>query len=163
PEKTPGLSWPLPQSCTLKAKERKTVPLALAITTQPLENGIHQGWLTLCDDRNTYGLRYLFINQAADYLKAMQREFSLKSLTDDTYDYQFYLTESVKRIDVHLYDADTLIYDRSVLHFKEVGSGRQEGELPKADIGEPGIYKALITLELDDGTYASEESIIHIE
>ncbi|HLR09242.1 MAG TPA: S8 family serine peptidase [Bacillota bacterium] len=163
PKKTPGLSWHLPQSFTLKAKERKTVPLALAITTQPLDKGIHQGWLTLRDDRNTYRLPYLFINKAADYPKAMGLEFSLKPLADDTYVYQFYLTESVKRIDVHLYDADTLIYDRSLLHFKDVASGMHEGELPKADIGEPGIYKALITLELDDGTYASEESIIHIE
>src|SRR5699024_1392294 len=65
PKRTPGINWHLPQSFTLKAQERKTVPLALAITTQPLDKGTHQAWLTLRDDRNTYRLPYLFINKAA--------------------------------------------------------------------------------------------------
>src|SRR5699024_11396971 len=64
---------------------------------------------------DTYHLPYLFINKSADYPKAMGFELSLKTLSDDTYQYQLYVTEPAKRVTVDLYDPDTLIYQR---HFR---------------------------------------------
>src|SRR5699024_10501570 len=70
PQITPVIRWHRPRCLTLKAKEPNTVPLPLAISTNPRAKRSHQRWLTLRHDRNTYRLPYLFINKAADHTKA---------------------------------------------------------------------------------------------
>ncbi|WP_188456671.1 S8 family serine peptidase [Virgibacillus oceani] len=163
PKKEKGISWNLPQTFTLKKNEQKTIPVELSVVTQQLKDGIHEGWLKLNQGEEVFHLPYLFVSKQADNPKAMGFQFLLKPFSDDTYLYQLYLTEQVKQVNVNLYNPDTLLYEREFLEIEDPKAGMNEGNIKKQDIGEPGIYKALITLELENGTYDSYETEIQID
>lgn len=155
PDKQQGITWELPQQMTLEPHEKRDIPIHLKINTHRLNEGIHQGWLTLQAEEESYHLPYLFVNQEADHPKVMGFEFSLKPLSDETFTYQLYITDPARRVRVDLYDPDTLLFERTLLEKEDLQVGNNEGHLEKSDIGEPGRYEAIITLALEDGTYES--------
>src|SRR5699024_11089473 len=108
-------------------------------------------WLTLAQDKKRYHLPYLFVNESADYPKAMGFEFSLKPFSDDMYVYQFYLTDPAERVEIRLYNPDTLLYDRTFIKTDDVQVGMNEGYFKKTELGKPGKYMALITVFPKDG------------
>lgn len=158
-----GVSFYLPQSFTVKPKKKKTIPVEIKVTPQLLSEGIHQGWLALEGEEDIYELPYLFINETSDHPKAMGFNFSLKALARDEYQYQLYLTESAKTVDVRLYHPDTLVYERHLLHLKDMKSGLNEGDLRHSELGAPGEYIAIVTVELENGQYESYETMLSIE
>lgn len=163
PKIQPGLRWNIPASFILEKKEKKQIPIELTITTSLLKEGLHQGWLSMHQGDNTYRLPYLFINQTADYPKAMGLDFSLKPFSNDEYAYQLYLSEQVKYVQVELYNPDTLVHERTLLRVDEPVVGMNEGTLNKSDLGKPGLYKLLLTLQLADGTYENYEMTMQID
>lgn len=164
PKKQRGISWKLPQAFQVAAGERKTIPIELSFTSLLLEKGLHQGWLTLNQGEENYQLPYLFINQTADYPLTTGFEFALKSFSDEMYRYQVYVVdEEAKRLEVNLFDPQTLVYDRQLLALEDLQVGLNEGEIPKRKIGTPGHYQVNITIELTDGSYESYQSELYIE
>ncbi|MEN2767292.1 S8 family serine peptidase [Ornithinibacillus xuwenensis] len=158
PSKQKGLSWNLPLSFTVEAGEKRKIPIELSVTSPQLEKGIHQGWLELTSDNNTYHLPYLFINKTADYPKASGFEFSLKPFSDEEFVYRVYLTEAVRSVEVELYNPTTLLFDRTLFRMEDVKVGMNEGYMRKKDVGKPGRYLAVITLQLENGEYESYET-----
>src|SRR5699024_7551641 len=163
PKKEKGISWNLPQTFTLGKNEKKTIQIDIDANPHLLEKGTHQGWLLLEGGDQTYQLPYLFISEVADNPKAMGFGFALKPLAEDKFQYQLYLTEQAKSVDINLYNPDTLMYEQHFLRLDEPHMGLNEGEMSKSDLGEPGVYKALITVELENGEYESHETMIVIE
>lgn len=163
PKKQKGLTWKLPQTFTLEKNEKKKLPVELSVISAQLKDGIHQGWLTLHQGDEKFQLPYLFVNKTADYPKAMGFEFSLKTFSKDTYTYRLYVTEPVKHAEVSLYNPDTLLYERTLIEAEDLQSGMNEGQLRKSKIGKPGYYQALITVQLEDGTFESQETELFIE
>ncbi|MFD2044423.1 S8 family serine peptidase [Ornithinibacillus salinisoli] len=162
PKKQKGLSWKLPQAITLEKGEKKTIPIELSMTASQLEEGIHQGWLEIHGQNEEYHLPYLFINETADYPKAAGFDFHLKTFSDEEYFYQIYLTEKTESVKVDLYNPDSLLYERTLLHLEDVNVGMNEGYMKKSEIGDPGNYKALITVQLESGKYESYEVELYI-
>lgn len=158
PMKQAGLSWNLPLPFTVKAGKKIEIPIELSITSPQMKKGIHQGWLQLSSEGETYHLPYLFINETAEYPKATGFEFSLKPFSKDEYVYRLYLTEETRSVEVELYDPQTLLYNRTLFQTEDTQVGMNEGYINKRDIGEPGSYLAIITLQLEDGTYESYET-----
>ncbi|SHG68925.1 minor extracellular serine protease Vpr [Ornithinibacillus halophilus] len=163
PNKQKGISWKLPPSFTVDAKEKTTIPVEVSITSSFLDKGIHQGWLSLIGVDKNYHLPYVFINETADYPKASGFEFVLKPFSDDEYMYRLYLTEAVRKVAVELYEPGTLIHNRNLLEVDGNEAGMIEGFIDKKDIGEPGSYHALVTVQLEDGTYDSFQTELFIE
>lgn len=158
PKSKQGLTWDIPQTFTLETNEEKTIEIGMRAIPSVLKEGVHQGYVTLKEQDDTYQLPYLFVNKTADYPKAMGFEFSLKTLSDDIYQYQLYLTEPAKHVTVDLYDPDSLIYQRNFLELEEAQVGMNEGDIKKSKAGKSGHYKAIITVELENGTLESYES-----
>lgn len=163
PKQREGLQWKLPQSFTLIGKEKKTIPIELSVTTQQLNHELHQGWLALHQADETFHLPYLFINQTADYPKVMGFDFSLKPFSEDMYTYHLYITEEAERVEVNLYDPDTLVYNRRLLQLTDLETGMNEGEIKRSTLGESGHFKAIVTIQMTDGTYESHETELWIE
>ncbi|RKQ34379.1 S8 family serine peptidase [Oceanobacillus halophilus] len=166
PNKQRGVTWNLPQSFTVKKQETKNIPIELSITTPQVDKGLHQGWLTLNKengDHASYQLPYLFINQAAENPKAMGFEFSLKTFSEDSFAYNIYLTEKAKRVEVDLYDPQSLLFNRTLLVAEDLDVGMNEGEMKKSEVGKPGQYAVIVTVYLEDGTYESYETMLFIE
>ncbi|WP_100009892.1 S8 family serine peptidase [Lentibacillus sediminis] len=163
PKRQSGLTWDLPQTFTLEEGESKILPVKVSINTLQLEEGVHQGWMQLHEGSNTYHLPYLFVNQTADQPEAMGFELSLKPFSEDKYIYRLYLTESAKRVDVELYDPGTLVHKRTLFTVEDPQIGMNEGEMDRSELGAPGTYLAVITIRLEDGTYASHQTMLVIE
>jgi len=163
PDKQQGITWELPQQITLEAHEKRKLPVSIKITAPHLNEGVHQGWLTLNEGEESYYLPYLFVNQEADNPKVMGFEFSLKPFSDEVFAYQLYITDPARRVRVDLYDPDTLMFERNLLEMEDVQVGNNEGQLEKEEAGEPGHYAAIITVALEDGTYESYQIELYIE
>lgn len=163
PKKTKGITLNLPKSFIVEGKSRKTIPIELQVMTSLLDEGVHQGWVTLSEPDETYKLPYLFVNQTADYPKAMGFDFSLKPFTEDVYQYQVYVTEPVVRMDVQLINPNSLMYERTFLNLTKLEVGMNEGEIKKTDIGERGHYHAIITVLLESGEYDSYVTELYID
>ncbi|MGM8211412.1 S8 family serine peptidase [Virgibacillus sp. W0430] len=164
PKKKQGLQWNLPQRFTVEEGERKEIPIKLAVIPSLLPDGIVQDWLVLENIRTskTYHLPYLFVNRTADYPKAAGFHFGLKPYTDNTYAYQLYMTERAKEVAVHLYEAESLLYAKELLTLKEVNVGLTEGEIDRVHV-KAGSYTAVLTFQLESGTFASHVQEIRIE
>ncbi|SEP73086.1 minor extracellular serine protease Vpr [Virgibacillus subterraneus] len=163
PKQQKGLRWNLPQTFTIPAGETRKIPVELSVNSTLLEKGLHQGWLTLKQGKELYHLPYLFVNETADYPKAMGFEFSLKPFSDDQFVYQLYLTDPAKSVDVKLYNPETLIFDRQFLQTEEVQVGMNEGYLKESELGKPGRYLAIITVHLENGKLDSYQTVIYIQ
>lgn len=163
PKRQSGLTWDLPETFTLEEGESKILPVKVSINTLQLEEGVHQGWLKLHEGSSTYHLSYLFVNQTADQPEAMGFELSLKPFSEDEYIYRLYLTEAAERVDVELYDPGTLVHKRTLLTVEDPQIGMNEGEMERAELGAPGNYLAVVTVRLEDGTYASHQTMLVIE
>lgn len=162
PKKQKGLSWELPMTFSVEAGEKMEVPVEVSITSPQLEKGIHQGWIELDSEGETYHLPYLFINETADYPKASGFEFTLKPFSKNEFVYRLYLTEDTRYVEVELYDPQTLLYDRTLLRLEETQIGMNEGYLELRDIGQAGSYLAVITVQLEDGRFESYETELYI-
>ncbi|MFC0301731.1 S8 family serine peptidase [Virgibacillus soli] len=164
PKKTAGVNWDLPKSFSLKKHEKREIPIRLTVTSAMLEKDMFQGWLTLKHHEHDekYELPYLFINQTADNPTSAGLEINLKPFSKDEFRYAFYLTEQAKHITFDLYDPDTLVYQRKLLTLDNPEIGMNEGMMSKQDMGSPGQYRLLITMEMEDGTYEHHESLMEI-
>lgn len=163
PPRTQGVNFHLPLSFTIEPKEKKTVTIEIKAQPKLLDQGIHQGWFILEREDDVYHLPYLFINETSDHPKAMGFDFSLKPLSKDDYQYQLYLTEDAKKVDVRLYNPDTLVYDRHFLKLKDLDSGHNKGEIKESALGKPGVYIAIVTVELENGQLESYETMLRID
>ncbi|WP_164667577.1 S8 family serine peptidase [Virgibacillus doumboii] len=162
PKKQKGLGWNLPMEFTIPKGETKKVPIELSVNSTLLKKGIHQGWLALTQDNKRYHLPYLFVNESANYPKAMGFEFSLKPFSNDNYVYHLYLTDPAERVEVRLYNPDTLMYERTFLKTEDVQVGMNEGYFKKSELGEPGKYMAIITVYLENDTIESYQTEVYI-
>lgn len=163
PKKAKGFSWKLPQTFTLGKKEKKIVPIELSVMTTLLDEGIYQGWLHLHQKDKTYELPYLFVNQTADYPKAMGFGFSLKPFSNDEYMYNLYVAEETRHVQVDLYDPNSLLFERTLLKLDDVDVGMNEGHMKQSAVGKPGHYQAIVTVQLETGAYESYETNVFIE
>ncbi|MFZ3578587.1 S8 family serine peptidase [Virgibacillus sp. DJP39] len=155
PDQEKGLRWLLPQEVTVKPHSKQTVQVKLDVTSNWIEEGIHQGYLTLNSGSNSFKLPYLFLNKSGEYQKAMGLEFLLKPFSDDTFVYRMYLTEELEHVAVDLYNPHTLIHEKTLFEIEEPVVGMNEGFLDEKEVEVSGQYKVLITLTLKDGTYDS--------
>lgn len=164
PKSAPGVQWNLPKAFSLDSGEKVKVPIELSLTTTMLEEGMHEGWLTLHqDEEETYDLPYLFINKTADYPKTMGFGISENPFGQDMFDYQFYLTDHAERVEVHLYHPDTLVREQTLLALNDVKKGVNEGEINKKDFVRMGHFYVIFTVHLKDGTIETEESEVYVE
>ncbi|ASN04065.1 S8 family serine peptidase [Virgibacillus necropolis] len=155
PNQQKGLRWHLPREFTVEPHGKKSVPIKVDVTSNWLDEGIHQGYLALNSEDKTYQLPYLFLNKTGDFQKAMGFEFSLKAFSDDTYVYRMYVTDEVEHLTVDLYNPDTLVHEKTLFEINEPVVGMNEGYLDKKEVDVSGTYKVLVTVTLSDGTYDS--------
>jgi len=152
----------LPQAFSLKAREEKTIEIKATIKSKVINEGVHQGWLTLKNDDEKYNLPYLFINKTASFPKAMGFDLKPDPFHEDQYKYQFYVADEAEKVSIHLYDPATLFHEQKLLELKDVKVGLNEGYLDKKQFTDKGNYKVVLSILLKDGTYTSAEGDVLI-
>lgn len=127
PKQMRGVRWHFPAAFSLAIGERVQVPIELEITSDWLAEGIHQGYLNVTNGDKDYQLPYLFVNQTAEYPKAMGFELELEPLTATNYTYRLYLPEPVETLTIDLYDPDTFAHVETIVERTETEVGILEG------------------------------------
>lgn len=164
PKQAKGISWTLPLSFDLTPKEKKDITVGLKATTMLSKKGLHQGWLELEreNDKQKIQLPYVWLNQTADYPHTAGLEFTLEPFTKDAYAYRFYATQDVERIRVDLYNPDTLVRTNHLMTVDDLKTGENKGTLKKSSLPANGEYIAIITSQLNDGTYETSATQVQI-
>lgn len=163
PKKERGVRFQLPKAFTLQGGEKKQLTLKLNLQPLLVKEGIHEGYIQLKEGEEIYHLPYMFIHKTADYPKTSGFEFTLKPFDTDTFLYRLYVTsKEVEEVNITLYDADSLFFKQHLLTIKPVRQGINKGQLNRQKIKKPGLYRALITLRLTDGTYENSETEVYI-
>ncbi|MBM7571282.1 S8 family serine peptidase [Aquibacillus albus] len=163
PKQQSGLRWQLPKQFTLDPGEKKTVPIQLKVSASFLDKGIHQGWLTLKQGKQSYHLPYLFINQEADYPRVMGMEFALKVFSDDEYQYRLYLPEDAQSVTIDLYDSHSMAFERTLLELENQKQGVIEGTMEMRDVGDKGEYLANVSVKTTSGETYDYQTDLYIE
>ncbi|QHE53803.1 S8 family serine peptidase [Pontibacillus sp. HMF3514] len=162
PNQMRGLQWQVPMSFSLGAGEQKAVQIKVKIDQRQIDlsKPFHQGWITLHDEHNTYHLPYLFLTKKTDFPRVMGLEFTLKPFTKETYQYQVYLPLEADEFQIDLYNPDTLRFERTILSKQDVKRGVVKGTLTKDEVGEDGIYLAVLTIQKGNMKQTFETKIV---
>lgn len=163
PKQEQGLRWYLPQAITVPPKETVSVTIKLDVNSTLLESGVHQGWIQLSNQVDSFMLPYLFVNQTADYPKAMGLELEMAPLDSNNYTCRLYLPEEVAEVTVDLYDPDTLAFVQSLLTMTDQPEGMLEATLKQKQLPDQGYYIADISIVSKQKEVFHEQSGIFIE
>ena len=163
PKKEKGLSWHLPQTFTLDAGEEKEIPVKLKVNTNLLEEGTYQGWLHLQNEDDTFTLPYVFLSESAEYPKVMGFSFQLNQLDQDVYQYQMYVAEPVKSIQIQLYDPNSLMFEGTLTKWTDLEVGMNEGEIKRRNVEQRGHFYGLIVVQLENGEFINYDTEIVLE
>ena len=163
PERESGFIWELPQRFSVEPTSKKEVKVKLKTNSILLDEGISQGWLTLVEDKKEVNLPYLVVNETANYKKVMGFGFDLNRFDQTTYDYQLYIPEKVKAVQVKLYHPSSLLYEGELLNLTDVNIGMNEGKIAKDEIAFTGEYYGLIVVELENGKIEHYDTMIYLE
>ncbi|WP_182199863.1 S8 family serine peptidase [Paraliobacillus salinarum] len=162
PKQQAGLRWLLPQTISIGPGEKRSIPIKLTIDSNRLATGIHQGWIQLFNRKERYQIPYIFINQTADYPKAMGLELNIDPFNSKEYTYQLYLPEAVAEVKIDLYDPDTLMFVQTFIEEKDQSNGVLEGIIEKKHLPSSGDYIAAMTVLSKENKSYYEETVIHI-
>jgi len=160
PKKSKGLSWELPQTFTVKPKEEKSIPIRLQTNSLLLDEGISQGWLQLEEDKQPFSLPYVFMNETSDYKKVMGFSFALHPIDEEVFEYQLYVPEKVRSVQVKLFHPESLLYKGELLTLEDLDIGLNEGEVDAEEIEFKGEYYGLIMVELENGDIEQYDTMI---
>ncbi|WP_281374285.1 S8 family serine peptidase [Halobacillus locisalis] len=151
PNIKPGESWSVPSTVTIGPGESREVSVELRLSKAFVEDGVHQGYVTLESFSETYEIPYLYMKESADFAKVTGLELSPN--LDGELTYRFYLSEGADNVTIDLYRAGTMMAAGQLLELKDVEAGMVEGTI-KGDRDLGGAYVAVVTVERDDQEYS---------
>lgn len=163
PQQSRAMLWHLPTPFTVAPGETKQIELELQVGALQLDEGIHEGWLALTNDRQTFYIPYTFVNQTASYEKVIGFHFTLQNKRPKHYAYEFYVPERLKSLQVQLYDPHLLTYEGTLYEWKDLSVGWHEGDIRQSKIKYRGSFQAFIIAQLVDGSYTSYTMPLTIE
>lgn len=163
PRKEKGLSWKAPQEVTVKPQEKVGVPIELNTNSILMEEGIIEGWIKVESEAEKFSLPYIVVNETSDYPKVMGFTFNLNQFEAGMYDYELYVPEEVKSVEIKLYHPNSLLYEGILLQLTDLDVGMNEGQMKENDIEYEGAFYGLIVVELADGDIVTYDTKIQLQ
>src|SRR5699024_5744637 len=163
PRKEKGLSWKAPQEVTVKPQEKVGVPIELNTNSILMEEGIIEGWIKVESEAEKFSLPYIVVNETSDYPKVMGFTFNLNQFEAGMYDYELYVPEEVKSVEIKLYHPNSLLYEGKLLQLTDLDVGMNEGQMKENDIEYEGAFYGLIVVELADGDIVTYDTKIQLQ
>ncbi|WP_079710587.1 S8 family serine peptidase [Paraliobacillus ryukyuensis] len=163
PKQQQGLRWYLPKTFTVDPGEKVTVPIEIAIDSNQLNQGIHEGWLTLSSQTDRFHIPYLFVNQQADYPKAMGLDVVMKPFDKKNYICQLYVPDDANRVKIDLYDPDTMVFVKTIVDQTNQSKGVMEQTIASDKLPPKGKYIVDILIETEQKEAFHEQSAVVIE
>ncbi|GGF21871.1 minor extracellular protease vpr [Halobacillus andaensis] len=155
PEKQPGIGWTIPTSFQLAPGEKKELSMEVHMNKSFMNDGVHEGYVTVEGGGEQYHIPYLFMVDTSNYEKISGLELYKDWETDADLTYRFNLTEPVDHLSIDLYRAGTMLHQGQLLDLDDPAEGLNEGEIKLNMIDDyAGPYLAVVTLEIDGKTYS---------
>ncbi|SEO23430.1 minor extracellular serine protease Vpr [Amphibacillus marinus] len=150
PNLAQGIKWELPATITIQPNQTETIPLTITIRSEQLAEGMHQGYLSVQINKQTYQLPYLFINQTAAFPKLAGFELDPVLNEIGSYTLKLQLAEENDKIMLDLYDPVTYDYLGTILNEDEVAAGLYEERIDLTNIEVKPAYLINIILIKED-------------
>jgi minor extracellular serine protease Vpr len=162
PDRKAGESWTIPMSFEIPPQSAKEVAVELRVSTAFLEDGVHEGYLSLQAGEKHYSVPYVYVKEQSDYQKVSGFELTQSWQRDHKATYRFHLAEKVEKGRVDLYRAGTMLSAGTLLEWKEEEAGLIEGELDLTGRALEGSYIAIVSVQTEEGE-ASYPFPVYIE
>src|SRR5699024_8073991 len=129
------------------------------VNSRQLNKGMFDGAIEVVREDNTpFQLKYMFINEDSDYPALANFSFFVKPFDVTHYEYELYVTEDIKLVQVHLFEPSSLLYKGELLQLKNLQVGTHQGTLRRKDLDQTGHYYGLIVVQLQNGTFVSYDT-----
>src|SRR5699024_768805 len=134
-------------------KEKKTIQFELKVNSAQMEEGIHEGFVSLESDSSKYELPYMYIVKEAEYKKVDGFELKLQPNQNNKYAYEFYASEEAEKVEVFLFDTEDFLFEEKLLTMEDMEIGKNEGEfqLKNEDINLTNRYVFVFVIQMQDG------------
>ncbi|SFK15357.1 minor extracellular serine protease Vpr [Halobacillus dabanensis] len=164
PERITGESWTIPMPFEIPAQSEKEMFVELRVSTAFLDDGVHEGYLSLQAGEEQYSIPYVYVKEQSDYQKVSGFELTQSWQGARNAAYRFHLAEKVEKGRVDLYRAGTMLSAGTILEWKgeEVEAGLIEGEIDLTGKALEGNYIAIVSVETEAGE-ASYPFPVYIE
>ena len=151
PDRKTGESWTTPMPFEIPAQSAKEVAVELRVSTAFLEDGVHEGYLTLQAGEKQYSIPYVYLKEQSDYQKVSGFELTQTWQGDRKAAYRFHLAEKVEKGRVDLYRAGTMLSAGTLLEWNDAEAGLIEGELDLTGKALEGSYIAIVSVQTEEG------------
>lgn len=162
PHYVSGLTFELPKAFYVNANDKKTIPIKLKVNRHLMKNDVEDGWISLHSGNEKFLLPYILLKDSSNFVKVSGFQFQINPLKSSTYEYEIYVTEKVKSLEVQLFDPQTLLYETTLLRLEKLDAGFHKGELPAKRVKGKGFYYGIIVVQLEDGQIETYEISIQI-
>ncbi|MBH0230588.1 S8 family serine peptidase [Halobacillus yeomjeoni] len=147
PDKKAGVTWRMPSSVSLSPGQSKQVDIHLQLSKTFVEEGIHEGFVTIRAGKDVYHIPFLYMKETADYKKVSGFELTKSMNTNHQLQYRFYLSENIERIKVALYRAGTMFHQGEIFKAENLKAGMNKGVISSDGTNLQGTYIAVVTVE----------------
>lgn len=147
-----GLSWHLPLTKVIAPQETKKLNISATIRPDRLKEGVHQDYLTIKIDNDSYQLPYIFINQTATFPQIAGFEIQQDPTERLIFQVRLQLAEQADQVVIDLYDPENLTYIGQILREEDIKSGLYERELDLSHIEQIDYYLLNVTVHRQNET-----------
>src|SRR5690625_689432 len=160
PKKEKGVTWHLPMNFTVGPNEKKTIPIQLKMNRTQIEDGIYEGYITLRNNNDTFELPYMYMLNETQQKKidGFQIKEQPSTSEEDTYEFEFYATETLEKVDIFLFDMENYILVEKLANFDQLQIGKREGtfQLQNGEIILTNRFVFVFVIQLQDGEVVYE-------
>lgn len=143
PRNEKGIEWELPQSFTLKPKEKRKVEVKMMVDPHVLAKNLYDGYLELSAGSQQIRIPYLYVVEEPDYPRVMGFDFGLGD-KEGTYRYEVYLPGGAEEFGIALFDPDSYQFVGFLDWKRKVGKGMLKEELSNQKLPKDGMYIAKV-------------------
>ena len=160
PKKEKGVTWHLPMNFTVGPNEKKTIPIQLKMNRTQIGDGIYEGYITLQNNNDTFELPYMYMLNETQQKKidGFQIKEQPSTSEEDTYEFEFYATETLEKVDIFLFDTENYILEEKIANFDQLQIGKREGtfQLQNGEIILTNRFVFVFVIQLQDGEVVYE-------
>ncbi|QAS53305.1 S8 family serine peptidase [Halobacillus litoralis] len=151
PKSENGESWTVPMTMEIPPGKSEEADVELRLNNAFLEEGIHEGYLTLKGDTD-YQLPYVYVKERSDYNKVSGFELTQNWNDEKGGMYRFHLAEQVEKVTIDLYRSGTLLNIGTIAEIDQPRPGMIEGGAGLKNLDLKGAYLAVVTVNSNEGS-----------
>ncbi|WP_319004451.1 S8 family serine peptidase [Halobacillus litoralis] len=151
PSMKKGEWWTVPMPVEIPPKSKKDLAVELRLSSALLEDGVHEGFLSIKTDTEDYDIPYMYVKDHSNYDKVSGFELSQKWRNEDEASYRMHLADDASEVSIDLYRAGTMLRVGNLVKLEDLKSGMIEGDISLKKLDLAGTYVAVVSIQTSEG------------